>query len=247
MSHDSKQFSGSVAAACFIAAIIILLGHCALKAQEPDFTYTVIDGKLISVVSTDTVSTSQWLPVTSVEYRDIDGAIVPIISIGDTASNGILKTARKIPWNNHAYFEKRTATKFMDWGDYLESWDKKQWSIWGWFAINGIIWGSREAYHADPKIFETRWGAGETSFWGSEAWKRNYWNNDPSAGHKPEWAGNFGRDFWHTSSYVSKSGFYTCSFLIGSRKQPLKYRVANLLIGIAVQSAFINLTYNGLR
>lgn len=65
--------------------------------------------------------------------------------------------------------------------------------------ICGLIWGIREYYHKDPRVFEKALGVDEESFFGSKAWKRQYVNNDPNNKHKPEIFNSF-RDFWHASS-----------------------------------------------
>lgn len=157
------------------------------------------------------------------------------------------KTNPKIPWNNHSYFEARTKTKFLNWHDYSDSWDKKQWVTWAAFAGSGAMWGMREAYHAEPTVFETRWGVSDHSFFGSEAWVRNYRNNDPTQGHKHEWLGNVGRDVHHTFGFGSKALLLGGTFAIGARRQPIKYRVANMAIGWALHSLTATIAYQALR
>lgn len=154
----------------------------------------------------------------------------------------------KFRWNNHDYFkvhaEKRKA---LDWSDYNDSWDGKQFSIWGIFALSGIAHGMREAYHADPYIFEDSWNANPDGFWGSDAWKRNYHNNDPKQGHKAEYFANFGRDVWHTADEVDVFGLSLSSIGTGMRKQPWKYRLANFAIGMGIRTLFARVTYETLR
>lgn len=150
-------------------------------------------------------------------------------------------------WNNAAWFEGKPKEKFFDWGGYGETNDKKQYLIWAAFAGAGVMWGCREAYHADPYIFEKRRGVGSESFWGSDAWKRNYVGNDPDNRHKHEWLGNFGRDVHHTFGFGSKAVLFTSTFAIGARKHPIKYRVLNAVIGWAIHSAAANVAYNALR
>lgn len=154
----------------------------------------------------------------------------------------------KLRWNNNDYFkthaEKRTA---LNWSDYNESWDGKQFTIWGIFAISGIAHGMREAYHSDPYVFETTWNADPDGFWGSDAWKRNYLNNDPSLPHKSELFANFGRDVWHTMDEVDVFGLSLSSLGTGMRKQPWKYRAANFIIGMGIRTLFARVTYETLR
>ena len=154
----------------------------------------------------------------------------------------------KLRWNNHDYFktnaEKRKA---LNWSDYNESWDGKQFSIWGLLALSGIAHGMREAYHADPYVFEDGWNADQDGFWGSDAWKRNYHNNDPKQPHKPEYFANFGRDVWHTADEVDVFGLSLSSLGTGMRKQPWKYRAANFLIGMGIRTLFARVTYETLR
>ena len=159
----------------------------------------------------------------------------------------IRKTNPKIPWNNHAYFQERKPTKALNWSDYLDSWDKKQWVIWSTYAWAGAMWGMREAYHADPYCFEKKWDVGSGSWFGSDAWKRNYRNNDPTQPHKHEWMGNVGRDVHHTFGFGSKVFLAAGTFTIGTRKQPIKYRVANMLIGWGIHSLFATAAYQALR
>jgi len=150
-------------------------------------------------------------------------------------------------WNNAKLFQAQPKEKFLNWSSWTETWDGKQISMWAAYAISGIAHGSREAYHAEPTVFESRFGAGQTSFWGSKAWVRNYIDNNPENPHKKELIGNFGRDFWHTANIVDFVPTVTVSVIIGARKIPIKYRVANALAGVAVRTVFSFITYNSLR
>lgn len=77
-------------------------------------------------------------------------------------------------------------------------------------TLDGISRGLENAYHANPHVFEQRFGAYEYGFFGSEAWQRNYvterqFNSEGQFNkHKTEVFGNFGRDIKHTSDDVSK-------------------------------------------
>lgn len=154
---------------------------------------------------------------------------------------------QKLRWNNSNAFENQLKAKFMDWSGWSNTWDGKQITLWAAYAISGIAHGSREAYHAEPTVFESRFGAGQTSFWGSKAWVRNYIDNNPENPHKKELIGNFGRDFWHTANIVDFVPTVTVSVIIGARKIPVKYRVANVIAGVAVRTVFSFITYNSLR
>lgn len=125
--------------------------------------------------------------------------------------------------------------------------------VWTAFGLGGMVWGAREAYHADPYIFEKKWGVDPYSFWGSCQWERNYhggrYLNEsglPNA-HKTEVFGNIGRDFWHTSGYVSGAFVLTGTFTIGASKQKLKHKVFDMLIGTGCFFLVSSLTYNSLR
>lgn len=159
----------------------------------------------------------------------------------------IRPASRRLEFNTSAYFKENRPKGFFDWKSYPYAVDGKTYAQWGLFAVSGIMWGAREAYHAQPDVFEKRWGVSETSFWGSDAWRRNYWSNDPQAGHKPQWAGNVGRDIWHTFGFGSKALLFGGTFSISKRKQPLKYKIANLLVAALVQSAAASTTYQILR
>ena len=66
-------------------------------------------------------------------------------------------------WNNSKYFRsydyiKAPDKRFFDWKSYTVTWDGKQAAIWGLYALSGVAHGIREAYHADPYLFERRDG-----------------------------------------------------------------------------------------
>lgn len=134
---------------------------------------------------------------------------------------------------------------------YKVTWKKV--ATWGLSAGAGTIWGMREAYHADPTVFERHWGVDKYSFWGSHAWERNYKDNrylSPEGipnRHKTEVFGNFGRDFWHTSGYTAGALTLTFSFTIGGSNQPLKYKILDATIGTACFVLPSSLVYKQLR
>jgi len=158
----------------------------------------------------------------------------------------------KWKWNSSKYWKSETYLsepdkRFLDFGNYTVTWDGKQMTLFAVAAISGIAHGMRESYHADPYIFEKRWGVSSTSFFGSDAWKRNYYNNDPEQAHKPEWAGNFGRDVWHTFDEISLIGITAPVTMSAFRAQPKKYRVTNAIACVGVRTFFAFLTYKTLR
>ena len=119
-------------------------------------------------------------------------------------------------------------------------------AVWIAYAAVGILHGGREAYHAEPTVFEKRFNAAPLSFFGSEQWKRNYFDRDPDNGHKPEiW--NSARDYYHFSHLASSTIWIGGAFTIGMSKQPMKYKLLDLLIGTLITSGTASLTYNILR
>ncbi len=134
---------------------------------------------------------------------------------------------------------------WYDFSTYRFRGHKKQW-VWGAYAVAGILHGGREAYHAQPNVFEKRLNAAPLSFLGSEQWKRNYYDRNPELPHKPNiW--NPIRDYHHFSGAATKAIWIGGAFTIGMSKQPLKYRLIDLLIGAVITSGSASLTYNILR
>lgn len=119
-------------------------------------------------------------------------------------------------------------------------------AVWIAYAAAGILHGSREAYHAEPTVFEKRFGVGAQSFFGSEQWKRNYFNRNPDNGHKPN-IFNPVRDYYHFSGAATKAIWIGGAFVLGMSKQPMKYKLLDLLIGTLITSGTASLTYNLLR
>lgn len=116
---------------------------------------------------------------------------------------------------------------------------------WASFSVAGSVYGAREAYHANPYCFEQKWGVNKYSFFGSRQWERNYVGNryHSNAIHKDEMFGNFGRDFWHTSGYVSGGLVLGGTFIIGGSKQKNKYKLLDLLIGSICFTLSSSLTF----
>lgn len=119
-------------------------------------------------------------------------------------------------------------------------------AVWIAYAAAGILHGGREAYHAEPTVFEKRLNVKPLSFFGSEQWKRNYYERNPELPHKPN-AWNGLRDYWHFSGATTKYILIGGAFTIGASKQPLKYRIIDTLIAFAGFSASASLTYTLLR
>lgn len=172
-----------------------------------------------------------------------------LICAGQSAfgQNPDKKADKKLGWNESAFFKDAPKEKFLNWQSYTKTLDGKQYATWYAFAVSGIATGMREAYHADRYVFQIRWGVGAESFWGADAWKRNYHGNNPSNQHKSQVFGNVGRDIWHTAHFVDTFVLVGGSFTIGARKQPIKYRVANLAAGMALRWLAQNITYETLR
>lgn len=119
-------------------------------------------------------------------------------------------------------------------------------AVWIGYAVAGILHGGREAYHAQPNVFEKRLNAAPLSFFGSEQWKRNYYDRNPELPHKPNiW--NPIRDYYHFSGAATKAIWIGGAFTIGMSEQPVKYKLLDLLIGAVITSGSASLTYNILR
>lgn len=119
-------------------------------------------------------------------------------------------------------------------------------AVWISYAIAGILHGGREAYHAEPTIFEKRLNAAPQSFWGSQQSVRQYYDRDPDGVHKPE-IFNPVRDYYHFAGAATKTVWIGGAFTIGMSKQPMKYKLLDLLIGTLITSGTASLTYNILR
>lgn len=136
--------------------------------------------------------------------------------------------------------------KWYDFSTYRFKGDGKR-AVWIGYAVAGILHGGREAYHAEPTVFEKRFNAAPLSFWGSEQWKRQYFNRDPETqAHKPNALNGF-RDYWHFSGASTKYILIGGAFTIGASKQPTKYKIIDTLIAFAGFSATASLTYTLLR
>ena len=136
--------------------------------------------------------------------------------------------------------------KWYDFSTYKFKGNGKR-AVWISYAAAGILHGSREAYHAEPTVFERRFNSAPLSFFGSEQWKRQYFNRDPETqAHKPNALNGF-RDYWHFSGASTKYILIGGAFTIGASEQPTKYKIIDTLIAFAGFSATASLTYTLLR
>ena len=120
-------------------------------------------------------------------------------------------------------------------------------AVWIGYAVAGILHGGREAYHAEPTAFEKRFNAAPQSWFGSEQWKRQYYNRDPGTQAHKQNALNGFRDYWHFSGASTKYILIGGAFTIGMSKQPTKYKIIDTLIAFAGFSVSASLTYTLLR
>ena len=136
--------------------------------------------------------------------------------------------------------------KWYDFSTYRFKGQGKR-AVWIAYAVAGILHGGREAYHAEPTVFEKRFNAAPLSFFGSEQWERQYYNRDPETqAHKPNALNGF-RDYWHFSGASTKYILIGGAFTIGMSKQPTKYKIIDTLIAFAGFSVSASLTYTLLR
>lgn len=117
---------------------------------------------------------------------------------------------------------------------------------WTGYAAAGVMWGAREAYHADPQIFEKKWNVRPESFFGSEAWVRNYEGNNPEGKHKTNLFNTF-RDIHHAAGFASRGFTVSATVVLCTSKRPVRHKILDVLIGLGIQSAASFLTYNSLR
>ena len=224
----NKSFSEFIAHACLCVFIVIVGFQCAF-AQVVGIN-ALLDGT--------TGGCSRAIGPGAIFHRDSAVYTPP-------------SQSKPFRWNNAGYFKSAEYTakpkRALDFSDLPETWDGVTVATWVAYAISGISHGAGEAYHAEPYVFEKRFGASYQSFWGSQSWVRNYEGNDPSRPHKHELFGNVGRDVWHTANFVDYAPAVTATFLIGARRQPVKYRIINTLIGMGIRIVFATVTYETLR
>jgi glutathione S-transferase len=80
--------------------------------------------------------------------------------------------------------------------------------------LAGSLHGGREAFHADPYIFEKRFGVADISFFGSLSWLRKYPVFDHTRKER-EFYTAFS-DFWHVAGWMGKCCLIASSLLISS-------------------------------
>lgn len=114
-------------------------------------------------------------------------------------------------------------------------------------VIGGIGTGMNHAYHADARIFEKKWGVAPASFFGSQAWRRNYRNMDVEQGRK--WGPNIHRDVWHASSAVATWGKISAAVVVtvGEKRRHWSHYVIDAVIVGAAYGVSSHLTYSYLR
>ena len=135
--------------------------------------------------------------------------------------------------------------KWYDFKTYKFKGQKKQW-VWGGYFVAGVLHGGREAYHAEPGVLQKVFGGPDDSWIGPMQWVRNYPNNDPTLPHKPNIWNTF-RDYYHFSSTAHTTILVSGAVIVGTSKQPVKYKIVDTLISIGLRSAAASLTYNVLR
>ena len=156
---------------------------------------------------------------------------IPVLSDSDRVALRLYPSEKPLEWHSFKTYRFKGEGKRTVWISY---------------AVSGILHGGREAYHAEPTVFEKRFNAAPLSFFGSEQWKRNYFDRDPDNGHKPNLF-NPVRDYYHFAGAATKTVWIGGAFAIGMSKQPLKYKIADLLIGALITSGTASLTYTLLR
>lgn len=119
------------------------------------------------------------------------------------------------------------------------------------FVLAGIANGGREAYHAEPTIFENRFGAGKTSWFGSESWRRKYKGLEPANG-EAYWLSTSlfvaPSDYFHSMGTVRNAGILSGSFImLWNRKESKWKQAAKFGIGVLAYGVSSSLTYNFLR
>ena len=115
----------------------------------------------------------------------------------------------------------------------------------------GVLHGGREAYHADPNVFEKHWGVGSNSFFGSASWTRKYYTNSNGALVEKPLFGTTFSDFWHSSQFVGRGLVIggTLTYSLYKPSSPKKwYHTAIIAAGsFAAYTAGAAITYNLLR
>ena len=156
---------------------------------------------------------------------------IPVLSDSDRVALRLSSPEKPLKWYSFRTYKFKGGGKRIVWASYI---------------VAGVLHGGREAYHAEPTVFEKRFGVSETSFFGSKQWVRQYQDSNPELPHKNNLFNGF-RDYWHFSGATTKYLLIGGAFTIGHSKQPLKYKILDTLLGFAGFSLTANLTYNILR
>lgn len=155
---------------------------------------------------------------------------IPVLSDSDRAALR-LSSPEKMKWHDFKTY------KFKGQGKR---------AVWIAYAAAGILHGGREAYHAEPTVLQNVFGGPDDSWIGPMQWLRHYPNRNPDLPHKPNiW--NPLRDYYHFSGAGTKAVWIGGAFVVGMSKQPIKYKLLDLLIGTLITSGTASLTYNLLR
>lgn len=107
--------------------------------------------------------------------------------------------------------------------------------------LAGLLHGGREAQHAQPNVFEQRFGLSATSFFGSLSWLRKYEDLD---GTKPirRFYTSFS-DYWHVAAWLQKLCIIAAMLIVVYQ---LPWWVAGLGIA-ALESMAASVAYKYLR
>lgn len=110
-------------------------------------------------------------------------------------------------------------------------------------GLAGTLWGTREIYHAYPRLLQNFYNAKPQSWIGEEAWKRNYVNNDPTQKHKLEWFNSF-RDIHHGFGLGHALTLTSSVICIWNNRYPKRYKWINTGILLLTRATFSWYTYN---
>lgn len=118
-------------------------------------------------------------------------------------------------------------------------------------ATAGAANGMRDAYVAEPSIFQSRFGASKNGWFGSESWRNKYKNGNPDDGEK--FLGSTSilaptTDFYHFSGAMRTTGLIAGTTLITiGEKKPFWHYVLKVTAGGVVYGLSSHVSYNMLR
>ena len=137
--------------------------------------------------------------------------------------------------------------------DVSEYWHGTDYLGFGLMVVGGVANGMSEAYEADRRIFEKKWGKGSQSWWGSESWKRKYKDYDSGDERAAYWQSQgvlaWSSDFDHFSEATQAVTLGTGSFIIGLNGRRYKWhtQLIRFVTGFIAYGAASSITYNVLR